>query len=256
MLGLSQETYKLGLYLLGAFVIGIIVMVIKEIIVNKFKDKFGLNTEKFSTTKFLNGFFNVLSPKEWSKTILTFFNARTMLVLGVVFSIVYGFGNYQGKKENSVAIGVPINGEYIDCKEKECFIRLNEHYMKITQEGDTSIVDADKTTVLKDIKVKDIEGFKVDILPVGLQFKPIAIGGIGMGASGASGEAGLGVSVAKFYNAELDGFLTNQGAYVGVSYRIKKVFKNFFKNTSLGIAVGKGYNGDNRILGYIRFLFG
>jgi hypothetical protein len=157
---------------------------------------------------------------------------KTILVLLIIGSCIYGWGWYQGH------LGKPV---VIDWRGKEEFVKLNEHYLHIQKDGSMQVLDKDKKTILKEIKVKDLDNFRKYLRPYGFHLKPFVTGGGSLGATGAKGELGVGIDFFKWYRTNLNAFLTNVGAYLGLGYQITDNFDAL-------LGVGKGYTGgDTRV---------
>ncbi len=250
------------LFLLEGLIAGIVLWKLKDLIFKKASDKaksviaeelpgvvagVAKAKEEFNMSKLIAGITSITNKVNWGKTLTNEFSFRTIAVrlaiLGIIAGVIFGYGWYKGKQ------GVrPI----LDLHGKEEFIQLNEHYLHVEKDGSMEILDKDKKTVLKKISIRDIGSMKDAIRPYGLQLVPVGIAGIGLGEFGRAFEAGVGVSFAKFFQWEADTFATNKGAYLGVSHTLDK-FK--LRNSSIGVAYGKGWKGDNRVLGYFRIKF-
>lgn len=235
--------------IVGGLVAGVIVMGLKNYIFNFFKAMFTVKVtnvingeskpvEPFSWKKLWTGMVNIVNPVAWAKDIQSIFNLRKLVIVGIILSVLYGFGFWKGTQ------GKPV---YLDLEGKEEYIKLNEHFMHVLPNGTVDILAKDRKTILKRLTVKDVEGLQKVLKPYGLQFKPIAVAGVGMGTSGIGVEGGAGISFAKWMDWEADTFVTNRGAYIGASYSLGK-FK--MPNTSVGLAGGLGWRGDTRVLAY------
>jgi len=190
-------------------------------------------SEPFSWAKFWGGFSALGSAKDWAKDIVSLFNVRKLIIYSIILATIFGYGYWKGIRNKPV---------FFDLRGKRVTIKLNEHYLKIDKDGTANIIDK-KGNVLKKIRVSDIPALQKALKPYGFVFEPIAVGGIGVGESGAGFEGGAGVSILKWYKWKADTFLTNRGIYLGTHYQITD-------NSGVGVGAGKGYEGDNRILGY------
>lgn len=238
------------LVLFGGILAGVIVTAFKNyifsfvklIFVNKVKDATTgeqTPTEKFSFSKLFSGMLNIVNPVAWAKDFQSIFNLRKLVIVGIILSVLYGFGFWKGGQ------GKPV---YLDLQGKEEYIKLNEHFLHILPDGSMDVLHSDKKTVLKKVTIKDVDGLKKALRPYGLQFKPIGVLGVGGGGTtGIKVEGGGGVSFAKWMDWQADAFITNQGAYLGTSYNLGKLK---LYNTSVGVAGGRGWKGDTRILFY------
>jgi hypothetical protein len=111
------------------------------------------------------------------------------------------------------------------------------------------VLDKDKKTVLKDIKVKDLDSLRKLLRPYGFICEPVVVAGGSLGETGAGVEAGAGLSWFKWYKTKLDSFITTRALYpLGVSYSITD-------NSGAGIGGGVGFKGDRRIIIYYRWRF-
>jgi len=198
-------------------------------------------TEGFDTKKLTKGLLSIGNPVLWAKELSWFFNARKLIIIGIVIGVIYGYGYWKGK------LGVqPI----LNWRGKEEWASLNEHYLHIKPDGTLEVVDKDKKTVLKKITVGDLEILKKNLKPYGFKFEPIAVAGLSAGTSGAGAEAGAGLSWAKYYKWNLDAFLTNRGLYpLATSYQITN-------NSGIGLGAGFGFkNAEKRIILYYKWKF-
>jgi len=207
--------------------------------------------EKFDWKKFLNS-FNILNPVLWSKWLCG--AVRTVIVVVVVVGILFGLGYFKGiqKGVSKTPIRIDIGWG------KEAMINLgNGEYMHIDKKGNVHIqdnIDDAKVRKTRILTVADIDGLKAKLNPIGFELSPIGIIGYGTGTNGESGiEAGAGVRFFRFYKTNLDAFITQNGGYLGCSYRLEGIG---FKNTSIGLAGGHGWTKDDirvMVYGSIKF---
>jgi hypothetical protein len=195
------------------------------------EQKIGTEVEKFSGQKLATGMLNITSPIHWAKDIVSIFNLRKLIIIGVIIGLIYGYGWYKGHQ------GVqPI----LDWHGKEEMVSLNDHYLHILKDGTMEILNSDKKTVLKKLTVKDFENLKKNSRPYGLILEPVVVGGFGISNAGAGIEGGVGVRYAKFFKWVADICLTNAGFYpFGISYKLTD-------NTALGLSVGTGFKKGER----------
>jgi len=197
--------------------------------------------EKFESKKFWKGFLGLCDPVGWSKDIVGILNIRKLIIYTIILISVAVYFYIQGRSTKPVMIDIGCG--------KEAIIEINE-------EGDQLYIDKSgyvwirnkEGKVLKQINAKDIQGLKAKLSPIGFQLVPIGIMGAGVGESGAGFEVGGGISFFRYWKMELETFLTNRGIYLGTSYQITD-------NSGIGLGVGKGYIGDNRIILYYRWRF-
>jgi len=200
--------------------------------------------EKIDGKKLQTGLLNFWNPVLWLKDLTSILNIRKLIIYSLIIGSVFGYGYLKGIRNKPV---------HFDMRGKEAHIALNEHVLHVLPDGTAQVEEKDGT-ILKRISTKDIPQLRKALKPIGFQLDPIGIMGLGVGdKSGAQAEGGAGVSWFKFYNANLDTFLTNKGLYpIGVSYRLHKLGLH---NSSIGIAGGKGFKGDTRGLLYFRWKF-
>jgi hypothetical protein len=231
-----SEILKDILMVVGGIIGGYLFVKIRQKIINSAKETV---SEKFSLSKFLSGIFNLGSAVDWAKDVSSIFNLRKICIVGVIVSVIYGFGWYQGKIGKEVLF---------DLRGKSAMIKLNEHFLKIEKDGTAKVVDKDGK-VLKTIRVKDVDGLRQALRPYGFQLKPIGVIGGSVGGESSGFEGGLGVSWFKYFKWNLDSFLTNRGIYpLATSYQITD-------NSGIGLGVGCGYDSKKRVIVYYRWRF-
>ncbi len=225
------------LMILGGIVAAIVFIYVRKKIIDAGKKKvLGENVptlpqvETFNTDKLIKGLTDIKSPVSWAKTISLLFNARVLIIIGIIVGVIYGYGYYKGR------LGKPVQ---FDLRGKEATVKLNEHYLKIERDGTANVVDEDGK-VLKQIKVKDIPELRKAMRPYGLILNPVAVGGLGVSNASVGLEGGIGVRYLKWFDWYADICVTNKGFYpLGISYRITD-------NTAFGISVGTGYKENER----------
>jgi hypothetical protein len=243
------------LVLIGMFVAGAIFTYLRPKIFKRakttVKDKLGLNAsignvykkngeEAFQIKKFVRGFGGLLSPVGWAKDFIGLFNSRKLVIYILIISCIFAYGYWKGNQNTPIKVDIGYG--------KSAIVKLNGSFLHITETGEVWIEDKDGNKI-KRISVKDIPSLKRKLAPIGLQFEPIGILGGGFGAKGISGELGAGVSWLRYWKWRLDSFITNRGIYpLGTSYKITD-------NSGVGIGVGKGWQGDNRVTVYYRWRF-
>jgi hypothetical protein len=167
---------------------------------------------------------------------------RTGTLLLLIVGVVYAVGFWKGK------ITLPIHVGGVEGLVGK-FIPIDHGFLTFKANGEVHIVDADKKTILKVIKAKDLPELRKALKPFSLQLKPIGVIGAGMGSSGMGFESGAGVSWLRYFKWNLDSFFTNRAFYpLGCSYKITN-------NSALGASAGIGYKGDQRAILYYRFEF-
>lgn len=197
--------------------------------------------EVFTWSRFGSGFFGLLDPIGWAKDFIGLFNVRKLVLYAIILITVATYFFVQGKRGLPVKIDIGYG--------KEAIIEINKEgdHLYIDKKGYVYIRDKNND-ILKQVSVKDIPGLKKKLAPIGVQMQPIFVGGIGLGYRGTEVEVGAGISFFRYWKLQLETFLTQKGIYVGTSYKITD-------NSGAGLAFGRGYFGDNRMMLYYRFNF-
>ena len=196
--------------------------------------------EKVSGKKFLSGMFSFLNPVLWLKDISSIFNIRKIIIVLLIIAGFFSYGYFKGTGNRPVSVKLRYG--------KEAYINLNGENLHIDKNGNVYLEDS-KGNILKQIKAKDMKGLRGRLAPLNLQLKPFILAGYGTGLTGDSSmEFGGGVSFFRIWKANVDAFLTNKGAYGGVSYKLTD-------NSGIGAGVGRGWKGDSRGIIYYKFEF-
>lgn len=210
--------------------------------------------ETFSATKLVQG-FTLLNPVAWAKRLVSAF--WNFVIYGVIIAVIFTYGYTVGNKGKPVSVNLGYG--------REAIVKIsNTEYMHITKSGEVHIQDnADdkKAKTIRVLTVKDIGTLQSKLSPIGFQLRPVAVVGYGLGIGQDGGieggiETGAGISFFRYWQGSVEAFLTQKGVYVGTSYRLDRLH---LENTSVGIAIGKGYNdfqnNDIRVMvyGIIRF---
>lgn len=205
--------------------------------------------ESFSFKKLASGAFGLLDPVGWAKWFTTF--VKTVLVLAIIAGLIFGYGYWRGKKKVVGQVPVAIHLAY----GKEEIIQLDKEgksFMHITKDGSVHIQDSADDKVAKIhyvVSVKDVPALWQKLKPYGFDLKAFLAAGGSLGASGAKLEVGAGMQWYKFYNANINSFITTAGVYpIGIGYRITE-------NIDALIGAGWGYKGDQRFFGGIKAKF-
>lgn len=208
-------------------------------------NKYKIPTEKVSGRKFAFGMLSFFNPVLWLKDIFSLFNVRKLFIYAIILGTFGGYMYWQGQLGKPIKLDVGYG--------KEALIKLDGHFLHITKDGYVYVEDKEGNR-LKQLSVKDIPSLKRKLSPFGLQLKPILLGGYGISDFGRSSpEVGAGLSWLRYYKFRLDSFLTQRGIYpLGVSYKLSGLK---LENSAVGLAIGKGYSGDNRAIIYFRVGF-
>jgi len=195
--------------------------------------------EDFDSKKFTSRFFGLFDVVGWAKWINQFI--KTLLVLVLITGIIFGVGYWKGKGSKPVFTDSKDFTMELVCKD------TGKKHLLVVKNGkyyfDGKVVTA-----------KDLPALK----PYGIELHPKLFAGVG-----SKGPAvGAGFEFAHFYKLNADVFLMSDKAiYLGVSYDLRmdatKAAMNWFENSAIGLAVGKGLDNpeDTRIMLYwtIRF---
>lgn len=224
---------------IGFICIGIIIAVLFTMIKGKVTSGItAVVKEKFSGQKLLQGMLNVTDKVGWAKDLSAIFNLRKLTIYTLILGVFFAYGYWKGQ------CGKPVQ---FDLRGQEATVKLNEHYLRIEKDGTAKVLNSEGK-VLKVITPKDIPELSKALKPYGFEVKPIGVAGVGVGSSGARGEVGGGVTLFKYHYYHGCLFATNEGAYIGVKYKVERFIK-WLKNTSVIGGYGKGYNeGDNRVI--------
>ena len=199
--------------------------------------------EVFEAKKFFKG-LNPFDMKLWAKSITFLF--RYFLIFSIVFGVIYGYGWWKGRGDTPIQITLAET-------QKEWELKIPKHAKRLYHpENSRQLYWIDRTGKKVPIKVEDIPQLNELLKPYGLEFTPIGVIGGGVGEEGSGVEGGAGIRFLRYYRWRLDAFLTNRGIYAGVAYKLEGLK---LSNSALGLAVGKGYSGDNRLLFYFSMEF-
>jgi hypothetical protein len=209
-------------------------------------------SEQFNNQKLKEGLFS-FNIVLWLKDLVSIFNVRKLIIYAIILAGIFFYGYTIGNQNVPVQVDLGYG--------REAIVNLgNGEFMWIKKTGEVLIIDKanpDKAKILRVIKIKDLGALKGKLSAVSFQFRPIAVVGYGLGLKGDGGiETGVGVSFFRYWRGSVEAFLTQKGIYVGTSYRLDRLHLD---NTSIGIAVGKGYqdftNNDYRVMiyGSVRF---
>ncbi len=243
------------LILIGMFIAGVIFMWLRPKIFKKAKQSIKENIkfnasignvykkngeEVFQWKKFRQGFGGLLNSVAWSKDFVSLFNIRKLIIYTIILTTVFAYGWYKRGKQQPIYIDIAYG--------KEVKMELMEgNYLYIHKDGTVYLHDKNGN-ILKQITVSDIPELKRKLAPIGFQLKPIGILAGGLNGGKVKGEVGGGISFLRYWKWRLETFLTNMGIYLGTSYKITN-------NSGIGLGIGKGWKGDNRVILYYKWKF-
>lgn len=195
--------------------------------------------------KKLSKIFYLFDGVEWIKSIKEIVDLRKLIIYALIILGIFAYGYVKGHQNTPVKIDIGYD--------KEAIIELTpDSQLHIMKDGTVWLEDREGNK-LKQISVKDIPNLKRQLSPIGFELKPIAVLGYGVSDFGEAGaEFGAGVSFFRFWQGELDAFLTNKGVYGGLAYKLGQLG---LENSAIGIGLGKGWEGDNRGIIYFRMKF-
>ena len=235
--------------ILSGIIAGFIIWKLKDFIFKKFQNKVyeigtpnivdfkGKKIEEFDLNKLKSGLVSISDKVKWAKTITSDFNLRTIMIrlamIGIVIGVIYGYGLYKGKK--TVPLNFQLNYsdriEFDIPEDASSFLKPENSNMAywIKKDGTKTIVKAgDSAYLAKKMK------------PYGFILEPYVSLGLAMTNKGAKQDLGLGVKLIKWFKWRAGTWISNNGIWAGVDYKITN-------NFSLGSGVGKGYKGDNLV---------
>lgn len=209
-------------------------------------------SEPFEWSKFWSGFLGFFNPTLWAKDLVSIFNIRKIIIYAVIITGIFIYGYSIGNQNVPVQIDLGYG--------KEAIVNLGSgEFMWIKKTGEVFIIDnvnPEKAKILRIIKVKDLGALKGKLSAIGFQFSPIAVVGYGLGIGTDGGfeggiEGGVGISFFRYFRGSIEAIATQKGIYLGTSYRLDRLS---LSNSSIGIAVGKGYqdftNSNYRVMIY------
>jgi hypothetical protein len=268
------------LMLSGGLIAGMIIMYLRNFIINKLKkevpkilsdeekkklnelfnanlisakvmEQYGLlekkeetKIEAFSGQKLTTGMLKINNGVLWAKDIASIFNLRKLIIIGVIIGIIFGYGYYKGKINKPVQLVIDEAVEFtIPVPNSNLALYHPKHSTELQW------INLETGKVISIVKVKDIPELAKKLKSYGFVFEPIFVAGGSLGETGAGFEAGAGLSWFKWFKAKIDSFITNRGLYpLGFSYGITD-------NSGVGIGAGIGYKGDKRVILYYKWRF-
>lgn len=192
--------------------------------------------DSFKWKKFIDN-FSLGNGRKWGKALSDIVDLRRWVIRIIIFLILFGgYFYYQGR------IQAPVKFNFDYATELTLKIPRGSIIMHKPANSSTAywINESGKRT---EVKVKDIPELKELLKPIGFEVTPIGVVGVGIGGNGSGFEGGAGIRFLRVFKLRAETFLTNKGIYIGASYQITS-------NSGVGIAPGKGFKGDNRIMLY------
>ena len=203
--------------------------------------------EIFSWKKFATGFFNLFSPIDWTKDLVSLFNLRKLIIYAIIIGGIFAYGYWKGMQGKPVQMDIGW--------EEETVIDVPKSSLKLYKpKNSNSLYWLDTKSGKKyPVTVADIPSLEKKLKPYGIDIHPIGVVGAGVSIDGVDFEAGGGLSLFRYYMMRLETFATNKGIYVGTSYKLENLH---LENTSVGISYGRGWSeGEQRALLYVSWRF-
>jgi hypothetical protein len=232
------ELLKNGLMILSGIIGGCLFIVIRNLILNKAKQKLvsgqTIEQEPFSLAKFVQGMTALKTGTGWAKDLHDLFNLRKLIIVGVILSCIWGYGYYKGKINKPVQLVISEEVEFtIPVPHSDLALYHPKHSTQLQW------INTVTGKVISIVKVSEIPELAKKLHPYGFIFEPIAVIGAGAGTETAGFEGGIGVRYLKYFKWVADICLTNKGIYpFGVSYKLTD-------NSAIGLSVGSGFKGND-----------
>jgi hypothetical protein len=160
------------------------------------------------------------------------FAVKFLIISTIIGAIVFGIGYWKGHNSKPVFVDMKDFRAEVTCKQTGLKHEIGVKNYRFYFDGKT-------------ITEGDIPKLK----PYGIELHPKLFAGLG-----TNGPAiGAGFELAHFYKLNLDAFLmSDKAAYVGISYDLSMDSNklNWFENSSVGLAAGRGLAGDTRVMIY------
>ena len=232
---------KIIFMILGGIGIGLLFSYLKGKILNKVKDT---AFEQFDSKKLRAGLFRVRDKVSWCKSFVEDFNIRTVSIrLGIILliaGIIFSVGEYQGRMGKPIQV----NLNY----EKEFKIKVNGNYLLKPKNSKQLFIVDKKGNKIKDVTVGDVDELQKKLRPFGFIIEPYFSTGFALTDKGIKQDTGVGVNWLKYYKWRVGNWLSNNGIWIGVSYKLTE-------NWSIGGGTGRGWNGGNLVNGGFQFKF-
>jgi len=195
--------------------------------------------EVFQGKKLAKGFFS-FNAVDWAKDFIGIFNMRKILIYLFIAGIIMGFGYWRGRIEK------PIEIELGTLQHKEWSLKVPKHSKVLYHpKGSKNLFWVDKYGNKISVDYSDVPELRKMLKPYGIVFEPIAVVGVGVGEGGSGVEGGVGVNLVRYYRWRLCAFATQRGLYGGITYQLDGLSLD---NSAVGLAYGKGYKGDDRVM--------
>ena len=200
-------------------------------------------TECFDTKKAVTGLTNLKNPVLWMKDIASIFNLRKLIIIGVIISVIWGYGYYKGKINKPVQLIISEEVEFtIPVPNNDLALYHPKHSTELQW------INTVTGKVIGKVKVKDIPELKKLLKPYGFDLKLFAAVGGSLGEKKTGFEGGLGAEFFHWFKWNANALITNLGGYLGVGYKITD-------NFDVLLGAGKGWDGSNRVGLFGKFKF-
>lgn len=196
-------------------------------------------TEVFQSKKLAKGFF-AFNAVAWAKDFIGIFNMRKITIYLFIAGLILGYGYWRGRIEK------PIEIELGTLQKREFSLKVPKHAKALYHpKGSKNLFWVDKQGNKVAVDYSDVPELRKMLKPYGIVFEPIAVVGVGVGVGGSGVEGGVGVNLIRYYQWHLCAFATQRGLYGGLTYQLDGLGLD---NSAVGLAYGKGYKGDDRVM--------
>lgn len=211
-------------------IIGIVLIHVRSAIAKSIKNV-TKHSEKFDINKFKKNF--VLFDKvEWIKDLSHLFNIRKLIIYSIIFMCIYGWGYYKGKLNTPIKVNLSY--------EKAFKIKIDHSYLYKPKNSQELWILDEEGNKIKKVTVGDIKELQNKLKPYGFCFEPYFSIGYALTDKKAKIDYGIGINWLKYFRWRISNWLSNNGIWLGVSYKITD-------NFGMGAGIGKGFKGDNLV---------
>lgn len=195
--------------------------------------------EVFQGKKFAKGFFS-FDAVAWAKDFVGIFNMRKIMIYLLIAGLIMGYGYWRGRIERPVVIN------FGKLQKSEWTLQVPAHSKALYHpENSSNLFWVDKYGNKIAVDYSDVPELRKMLNPYGVMFEPIAVVGVGVGEGGSGVEGGIGANLVRYYRWRLCAFATQKGLYGGITYQLDGLN---MQNSAVGVAYGKGYKGDDRVM--------
>ena len=185
------------------------------------------NKEKFEWGKFKK-IFDLGSLVEWIKSCkeLGILDIRKLVIISIILGGFYGYAYWKGKQSKPINYGFNYR-EKIDLK-------IPNNAVAFLKPSDSAVAywldDNNKKTI---VKVSDSKYISKKMKPISFEFQPYFSYGCVSTEEGIKQDVGAGVSLIRYYKWHVGSWLSNNGVFAGLDY---KLLKNFYLGGGYGVS--------------------